>query len=191
MALLAIVLFIGSNIYQTLSVKPVDSEVVCLYDEWTKPVEKIESEQRLFELVPRQSRTENNILLHLYSDECTEGLSHPLFAGAHYQTGPAVLHLAQMNYSITYPNIFSDWNLPSNCSLFIMIPIDKTYADHQQFSVLKDVSLPSFSAWIHSNRGTQVHFVNNFGSDVKFYWYEKNPKFLGIFYFYFHHFSTC
>merc|ERR1712228_236098 len=156
------------------------NEVVCLYDEWTKPIEKIESEQRLFELVPRQSPTENNILLHLYADTCTEGLEHPFFAGAHYQTGPAVLHLAQMNYANVYPNIFSDWNLPSNCSLFIIIPIDKTYSDNKQFSVLQDTALPSFTAWINTNRRAQVNFVNNFGSDVKFYWYEKNPKYLDV-----------
>merc|ERR1719410_3265199 len=83
-----------------------------------------------------------------------------------------------MNYANVYPQIFSDWQLQPNCSLFIIIPIDKTYSDHTQFSVLEDQSLRSFTAWIHENRRASVRFTNDFGSDIKFYWYEKNPKFL-------------
>ena len=161
----------------------VDSEVVCLYEEWTEPVEKIEDTQRLFQLVPKsggEEKTENNILLHLYTDQCDEGLLHPFFGGAHYQTGPAVLHLAQMNYKNVYPKIFTDWNLPTNCSLFLIIPIDKTFDEFRDFSILQDASLPSFTAWIHENRKAQAYFTNNFGKDIKFYWYEKNPKYLDI-----------
>lgn len=173
------------NVGHVLSVKSPDNEVVCLYEEWMSPVEKIESKQRLFELVPNdgrggESKTENNILLHLYTDECIEGLSHPFFAGAHYQTGPAVLHLASFNYKAFYPQLFSAWNLPTNCSLFIFIPIDKTFADSRDFNVLQVADLRSFTAFIHENRKTQCHFTNDFGKDVKFYWYEKNPKYLDI-----------
>eukprot|EP01084_Bolivina_argentea_P300986 519122_1 len=177
---ITLLLLLIINIDYVLPAKQVDSEVVCLYEEWSKPVEKIETEQRLNELVPKNGFTENNILLHLYSDQCTEGLHHPFFAGAHYQTGPSVLHLAQMNYESVYPQIFNDWKLPENCSLFLTIPINKNYYDYSEFSLLQDAALPSFTAWIHENRKTQAYFTNNFGKDIKFYWYEKNPKYLDI-----------
>eukprot|EP01083_Nonionella_stella_P091535 255964_1 len=180
--ILSTVLLFVLEIYLTLGGKVVDSEVVCLYEEWDEPVEKIETEDRLFELVPKmgQGTTENNILLHLYADECSEDVSHPFFIGAHYQTGPAVLHLAQMNYESVHPSIFTDWDLPQNCSAFVMIPIHKTYNQFREFSLLTDDALPSFTAWIHQNRESQAYFTNNFGKEVKFYWYEKNPKFLDV-----------
>jgi len=173
--------FLLANIvYSALGEKKIDNEVVCLYHEWTEPVEDITTKERFAELIPKsgQGVTENNILLHLYADDCTEGLTNPFFIGAHYQTGPAVLHLAQMNYREVHPPIFTDWKLPSNCSLFVFIPIEKTFSDFQDFSVLQQGDYPSFTAWNQENRKTQVQFTNHFGKEVKFYWYEKNPKYL-------------
>jgi len=156
-------------------------EIVCLYEEWSEPVETIENEQRLFEVIPKMesgTATENTILLHLYTDECTEDTRHPFFVGAHYQTGPSVLHLAQLNYQQVYPQIVSDWELPINCSLFVFIPMSKTYEQHQDFSVLQDARFPSFSAWISENRKIQALFTNHYGKKIKFFWFEKEAKFL-------------
>ena len=215
--------------------RQVDNEVVCLYEEWNPPVEKIESTEKLYQLLPRRSsgeKSENNYFLHLYTSECAAGVDHPFFGGAHYQTGPSVLHLASIEYDKVQPQIFDDclvhhifhqifsicydsngiastlfmaqgiWRRTVHYSCLyrsieimrismigLVFPFWKMIHYRDSFvSSTIIVKHKSFLVWY-------IHFVevlpmniyivipygwtaNNYGKDIKFYWYEKNPKYL-------------
>ncbi|ETO15727.1 hypothetical protein RFI_21638 [Reticulomyxa filosa] len=116
---------------------------VCLYHEWERPVESIETVEALNSLVPNDEAdsmgAENNILLALYEDQCEQDAHNAIFIGSHYQTGPGVLHLAAMNKKV-FPQIEADWELPSNCSHFVFIPKGSFYGDHATFQRLSDAS---------------------------------------------------
>lgn len=127
-----------------------ESDTVCLLEEWPNPVESIVNIEQLFDLIPRQEsqqKTENNIFLHLYRDACTEQMSHPMFVGSQYQTGP-VLHLATLNYEQLYPEIINDWKLSINCSHFVWIPYGTNYENIDQINILTDSSMLMFSLHI-------------------------------------------
>lgn len=155
---------------------------VRLYEEWVDPIEHVTSTNELFDLIPpndpNNDGTQYAVLLYIYEDDCSDGLTNPLFIGAHYQTGPGLVLLSTLNKKI-YPNIENHWNLPQNCSHFIWIPANKYFDDWSEFNRLPDQSLPIFSRWMNENRRVNVDFRNDLNEDIDFYWYEKDPVFLG------------
>lgn len=165
---------------------------VRLYDEWQDPILYIQTEEKLFDLIPRKPRRNDNsktvynsneqgseltTLMFIYEDECDEGLTNPFFSGVLYQTGPGTIQVAALNKKV-YPNIEREWNLAYNCSHFLFIPVFSHFEDYHNFNILNDQAMPRFSRWINENSRIVVPFHNDCDFDVDFFWYDKSETFL-------------